>query len=90
MDWTRSDIGHPAPEAVALGGVATAHGPVRRGLLTAGQLLRDLLYADDVEVLSATFDDLVRARCVMEEWGAAWGMTFNPKAGKTEYLLFVR
>ena len=84
------DVGLPEPAAAAGGGVAVAQGPVRRGLLTAGQLLRDLLYADDVAVLSATFEDLVAARRVMEEWGVAWGMTFNPKPGKTEYLLFVR
>ena len=55
-----------------------------------GQLLRDLLYADDVVVLSASYEDLVRVRRIMEEWGEAWGMVFNPKAGKTEYLFFCR
>jgi len=60
----------------------------RRGLMTVGQLLRDLLYADDIAVLAGSFDDLVRVRRVLEEWGAAWGLSFNPKVGKTEYILF--
>ena len=60
----------------------------RRGLMTVGQLLRDLLYADDIAALAGSFDDLVRVRRVLEEWGAAWGLSFNPKVGKTEYILF--
>ena len=80
-----------SPQAAGgAGGAAARLPPARRGLLTVGQLLRDLLYADDVVLLSATYEDLVRARGVMEEWGAAWGMVFNPKAGKTEYLFFCR
>jgi hypothetical protein len=62
--------------------------PARRGLMTVGQLLRDLLYADDIAALSSSFNDLVRVRGVMEKWGAAWGLAFNPKVGKTEYVAF--
>ena len=79
-----------APQPVMGAGGGAAPSLARRGLLTVGQLLRDLLYADDVVVLSASYEDLVRVRRIMEEWGEAWGMVFNPKAGKTEYLFFCR
>jgi hypothetical protein len=88
LDDVDTDLELPTPLTRANSSNPPPVTPRRRGLMTVGQLLRDLLYADDVAVLAATFADLVRVRAIMEEWGAAWGLEFNPKLGKTEYILF--
>jgi len=64
--------------------------PAERGIRTAGQLLRDLLYADDLECLGSCHSDLVRARALVEEWCSAWRMFTNASPGKSEFMVIFR
>ena len=61
-----------------------AGGPIR-GLRTAGAILRDLLYADDIESHAELLSHLVRLRALVDEWAVAWGMLINAAIGKTQY-----
>ena len=51
-------------------------------------IIRDLLYADDLQCLGSSFHDLERARRMVEEWCEAWRMFTNASPGKSEYVLF--
>ena len=61
-----------------------------RGIPSAGQMIRDLFYADDLECHGSSFNELERARLLIEKWCAAWRMFTNASPGKSEYVYFFR